>query len=54
MLRNQKGMTLVEVLAVIVLIALIMGVVLKGVIGKSDIIGSNGVVHILDALFIID
>lgn len=26
----------------------------KGVIGKSDIIGSNGVVHILDALFIID
>lgn len=26
----------------------------KGVIGKSDIIGSNGVVHILDALLIMD
>ncbi len=33
---NEKGMTLVEVLAVIVLIALIMGVVAKGVIGKGD------------------
>ena len=33
---GQAGMTLVEVLAVIVLIALIMGVVAKGIFGKGD------------------
>ena len=36
-LRNSRGMTLVELLAVIVLIGLIMAVVAKGVLGKSDI-----------------
>lgn len=36
-LRNDaRGMTLVEVLAVIVLIGLIMAVVAKGVVGKGD------------------
>ena len=34
--NNQRGMTLIEVLAVIVLIALIMGVVARGIFGKSD------------------
>lgn len=36
MITRQKGMTLVEVLAVIVLIGLIMTVVAKGVMGKAD------------------
>lgn len=35
-IENQKGMTLVEILAVIVIIGLILGVVARGVIGKSD------------------
>lgn len=35
-MRNSKGMTLVELLAVIVLIGLIMAVVAKGIFSKSD------------------
>lgn len=33
---NERGMTLIEILAVIVLLGLIISVVAKGVIGKSD------------------
>jgi general secretion pathway protein G len=40
-LKNNKGMTLVEILAVILLIGLIMTVVVKGVMGKSDSAKAN-------------
>ncbi len=36
LLQDSRGMTLVEIIAVVVLIALVMGVVAKGVFGKSD------------------
>lgn len=35
-IRNDAGLTLIEIMAVIVLIALIMGVVGRGVIGQRD------------------
>ncbi len=36
MLRNNQGMTLIEIVVVIVLISLIFGVVAKGVFGQGD------------------
>jgi general secretion pathway protein G len=36
LIKNSRGMTLVEILAVIVLLTLVMGVVVRGVFGRAD------------------
>lgn len=36
LIKNSRGMTLVEILAVIVLLTLVVGVVVRGVFGRAD------------------